>query len=160
MMTTSYLLLGSNEGDAAAQLQLAIQQLELLVGEVTSLSCVYATAPWGHIDQPDFLNQAVAVQTPLSAMELLHTIKQIEIAMGRVASIKWGQRLIDIDILLYGDLVLTSEYLIVPHPHLPIRRFALIPLCDIAGQVVHPVLHCSISQLLFDCPDKSVVTGV
>lgn len=152
-MNTAYLLLGSNEGDRLQWLYDALAQLDQH-GLFADLSPVYETAAWGLEDQPPFLNAALCLQTKLSADDLLKVIQTIEFNLGRQRELKWGQRTLDIDILFYNDMVIDSEELKIPHPHLQNRRFALIPLNDIAPNLVHPMLKQSVATLLMHCPDQ------
>jgi 2-amino-4-hydroxy-6-hydroxymethyldihydropteridine diphosphokinase len=147
MPETIFLAIGANLGDRAANLQ---QALAALAPHVTVLACspIYETDPWGYTEQPAFLNQVVQAQTSLSPRELLHHIKDIETRLGRAPSIRYGPRLIDIDILFYGDTVLDSPPLTIPHPRLHERAFVLIPLADLAPQWVHPVFGQRIATLL------------
>lgn len=153
MKNTTFLLLGTNLGDRKKNLAIARNSIELMVGVIKKASSIYETAAWGKSDQPDFLNQAVEVETELSPKQVLKEILDVEKNMGRVRTSKWSERLIDIDILLYNDLVINSNELIVPHPQLPSRRFALAPLSEIAPQFVHPLLYVTIKALLEQCPD-------
>ncbi len=138
---TAYLLLGGNLGDRVANLKKAIELLNDKVGGVLSVSSLYETAAWGKTDQPAFLNQAVALQTRLSALEVLDLALNIEQELGRVRKDKWGERLIDIDLILFGDQVINiPDKLQVPHPHMQHRKFVMEPLAEIAPDVLHPVL--------------------
>lgn len=139
--STAYLLLGGNLGNREANLKQAIQLLNDKIGKVIAFSSLYETAAWGKTDQPAFLNQAVAVQTNLSAVEVLDLALSIEQELGRVRKDKWGERLIDIDLILFGDQVINiPDKLQVPHPHMQHRKFVMEPLAEIAPEVVHPVL--------------------
>ncbi|KQM78624.1 2-amino-4-hydroxy-6-hydroxymethyldihydropteridine pyrophosphokinase [Pedobacter sp. Leaf216] len=138
---TAYLLLGGNLGDREGNLKKAIELLNDKIGKVTSVSSLYETAAWGKTDQPAFLNQAVALETHLSALAVLDLALDIEQELGRVRKDKWGERLIDIDLILFGNQVINiPDKLQVPHPHMQIRKFVMEPLAEIAPDVVHPVL--------------------
>jgi len=139
--STAYLLLGGNLGNREANLQLAVALLNEKVGEVLSVSALYETAAWGKTDQPAFLNQAVALRTSLTALEVLTQALAIEQDLGRVRIDKWGERLIDIDLILFGDEIIDiPDKLQVPHPHMQNRRFVMEPLAEIAPEVIHPIL--------------------
>lgn len=139
--STAYLLLGGNLGDREGNLKRAVQLLNEKIGKVTAVSSLYETAAWGKTDQPAFLNQAVALQTNLSALEVLDHALTIEQELGRVRKDKWGERLIDIDLILFGDEIINvPDKLQVPHPHMQHRKFVMEPLAEIAPDVVHPVL--------------------
>ena len=146
-MHTVFLGLGSNLGDRSANLGEAIRRLAPQA-LVASESPIYETPPWGEENQPAFLNMAVKANTDLPPMDLRNHVKQIEADMGRVPSYRWGPRSIDIDILLYDDLILNSPRLIIPHPRMHERGFVLVPLDAIAGGVMHPVLKLSVHELL------------
>lgn len=149
-----YLLLGTNLGDRAKNLEVA-RNLMLEQGiAVKAISSVYETAAWGIEEQPGFLNQVLEVATDLSPEALLKTLLAIELEMGRVRIQKWGERLIDIDILYYQDKVIDKPKLKVPHPEIPNRRFTLVPLVELAAEEVHPVLGKTQEELLAVCPDR------
>jgi 2-amino-4-hydroxy-6-hydroxymethyldihydropteridine diphosphokinase len=145
-----YLALGSNLGDRLANLKEAVASLSPQM-DVKAKSHIYETLPWGYEDQPKFLNQAVKVQTYLEPEPLLKHIKRLEIALGRKASFQNGPRLIDIDILFYDDLVLNTPVLTIPHPRLHERGFVLLPMTDIAPDLVHPLTKKSIREMLAFC---------
>ena len=151
---TVYLLLGANVGDRQAQLSTAAAKIERAVGKITDRSRLYETQAWGMENQPNFINQALAVQTAFSPQEVLTKILNIETEMGRVRTEKWAARTIDIDILLYENAVVNEPNLTIPHPHLTERNFALVPLMDVAGEVEHPILKKTIEDIYFDCTDK------
>ena len=150
---TAYLLIGSNKGDRAAFLAQAVEKINRMVGRVTSKSHLYETQAWGVTNQSDFINQALAVETSLNPLKLLEQILKIENEMGRERTTKWAERTIDIDILLYSDFVVKEPNLVIPHPELPNRNFALIPLMEIAGEVEHPIMHLTIEDNYMDSKD-------
>lgn len=157
-MENLFLLTGSNIGNSAQHLQQAKQFINERIGIIVKSSSVYKTEPWGKKDQQDFLNQVLLVQTKLLAEDALIQLLQIEKEMGRNRLQKWEPRIIDIDILFYGDRIINTEKLIVPHPLLHERRFTLLPLAEIAAGYMHPVLHKTIEELLQSCNDTSAVT--
>lgn len=148
-----YLSLGSNEGNRISWLQQAQDLLARSCGNITKKSSIYETAAWGLTDQPNFLNMVVELETPKTPEELLTCILAIETRLGRQRSVKWGQRTLDIDILLYNDEIIDQPNLKVPHPFMQDRRFTLLPLAEIAPHLSHPVLKKTITGLLAECPD-------
>jgi 2-amino-4-hydroxy-6-hydroxymethyldihydropteridine diphosphokinase len=146
--STAYLLLGGNLGSREANLEKAIQLLNDKIGKVIAVSSLYETAAWGKTDQPAFLNQAIALQTNLSALEVLDLALSIEQELGRVRKDKWGERLIDIDLILFGNEIINiPDKLQVPHPHMQDRKFVMEPLAEIAPEVIHPVFGETISSI-------------
>ena len=152
-MNKTYLLLGSNMGDSKKQLSKAIQLIEKQIGKMIRQSGLYTTAAWGNTNQPDFLNQVIVIETPLTSNEMLDIILSIEKIMGRVRTVKNAPRIIDIDILFFNKDIVAQKDLSIPHPEIQNRRFVLIPLNEIAPQFIHPVFKKSIHQLLLVCPD-------
>ena len=157
-MNRSFLLSGSNLGNRKINFEAARNLIEQQCGTIVQLSSLYETAAWGKTDQPPFLNQAMEIETELSAEQLMEQLLKIEKMMGRERKEKYGPRVIDIDILLFNEEQYDLPFLKIPHPELQNRRFALIPLAEIAANIRHPVSGKSISQLLKECPDKLDVT--
>ncbi|MCS6823205.1 MAG: 2-amino-4-hydroxy-6-hydroxymethyldihydropteridine diphosphokinase [Cytophagaceae bacterium] len=157
-MNTAYLLLGSNIGDRKKYLSQALNHIESAVGKIIKTSSVYESTAWGKEEQRAFLNQVVFVQTLLSPEEILNTCLQIESNMGRIRIDKWGERIIDIDILYFNTAVVKSDELMIPHPYIADRKFTLVPLCEIAPDYIHPVLMCTNCQLLYMCKDNGHVS--
>lgn len=149
-----YLLLGSNQGDSLQMLEEAIKGLSELGFSMEKKSARYQTKAWGLETQPDFINQVIEVTTPLAPKECLHTILQLEERLGRKRKEHWGPRTIDIDILLFGNEIVVLPDLVIPHRELANRRFTLLPLNEIAPELMHPVLNKKIRTLLQECPDK------
>lgn len=159
-MNTAYLLLGSNSGNREEELLAAKRLIEEELGEVISVSSLYETAPWGFQCQEYFLNMAIALNTTLQPHHLMHKILQIEFRLGRMRfpDKQWVSRTIDIDVLFYNDLIVEDDTLIIPHKLLHERKFALVPLNEIAPEFLHPVFMKKISTLLAECKDKLQVT--
>ena len=162
-MNVAFLLIGGNMGNREENLQTAKSLIYQYCGKIVKSSSLYQTAAWGKTDQPAFLNQALQIETRLTAEELMRQILAIEKMMGRQRKEKYGPRIIDIDVLLFNDEQHDSPFLKIPHPEMQNRLFALIPLAEIAPTARHPVFNKSITQLLKETPDKLEVknyTGV
>ncbi|OJV18493.1 MAG: 2-amino-4-hydroxy-6-hydroxymethyldihydropteridine diphosphokinase [Dyadobacter sp. 50-39] len=155
-----FLLLGSNLGDRPQVLAAARESIARQAGSIDGQSAVYETAPWGITDQPAFLNQVLEISTSLLPEDLLRVILNIEHDLGRVRYERWGARVIDIDILYYGQTVMDSARLTLPHPRIQDRRFVLAPLTEIAPDFVHPLLQKTSASLLEQCPDTSAVSKI
>ena len=150
-----YLALGTNLGDRPANLRAAIKALPPSIVHRQS-SSVYETPPWGVEDQPAFLNMAIKCETILEPEALLNHLKQLEVQLGRLQSFRWGPRLIDLDILFYDELILNTGQLMIPHPRLHERAFVLVPLAEIAPDLIHPVLKKSVKELAADVNTKGI----
>jgi 2-amino-4-hydroxy-6-hydroxymethyldihydropteridine diphosphokinase len=155
-MNGVFLLLGSNLGNRKQNLEQAIQKINLSCGSIVKQGSFYETAPWGKLEQANFLNVAVEISTLLNPKQLLQNTLKIEEEMGRIRlpQNQWGERLIDIDILYFGDMIVNEENLQIPHPRIAQRRFALVPMAEIAADFVHPKLAKTQTELLDACPDK------
>ena len=172
----AYLGLGSNLGRRETNLEAAIGQLSqssntesgyIQCGQTQSktdlsinilrLSSIYETAPWGLKDQPDFLNCVLEVETPLTPSALLELAKRVEDILGRQPETRYGPRLIDVDILFYGKLMVEQPGLQIPHPRLHLRAFALVPLAELVPAFIHPVLNVSVAQLARECDNREGV---
>ena len=157
MMKGIYLLLGSNLGDRRKKLSDAGELINKQAGEIIKYSGVYETAAWGKTSQPAFLNQVIEISSQLTPGQLMSTIHLIENKLGRVRREKWGERIIDIDVLYFGNTILNDQHLTIPHPEIASRRFTLVPLVEIAPDFIHPLLLKSNSALLEECKDELTV---
>ena len=151
-----YLSLGTNIGDREDNLKRAFSGLEEIM-TLNSISAVYETAPWGPVqDQPSFFNLCASGQTDLSPHDFLDSVKELEKTIGRLDGLRWGPRLIDIDLLFYEDVQLVSDKLIIPHKEVTGRAFVLVPLCEIAPELQHPETGQSIQELMGQLPEKEI----
>lgn len=159
-MNNVYLLIGGNVGNRLRNLQQAVTAINNTCGSVVRQSAIYETAAWGKTDQQPFLNQALLLETSFTAPQLLQHTLEAETLLGRVRQERYGPRIIDIDILFFNDDIIREPALIIPHPEVQNRRFALTPLQEIAPELVHPVLKKNIDQLLQECPDMLEVKRI
>ncbi len=156
-MNISYLLIGGNQGEKTAQLALARENIAARAGTLLRVSSLYETAAWGKTDQENFLNQALELRTSLQPSVLIDVLLDIEEQMGRRRLERYGSRIIDIDILFFNDAILQLPKLVIPHPEIQNRRFALAPMAEIAPLLIHPVLGRTIQELLEACTDPLTV---
>jgi 2-amino-4-hydroxy-6-hydroxymethyldihydropteridine diphosphokinase len=155
---TAFLSLGGNLGNTREIFEQTYPWIEKKIGHVRQKSSLYQTAAWGMTDQADFLNQVIEVETTLAPEAILTQLLAIEQLFGRVRDVRWGPRSIDLDLLLQGDVQLKTELLEVPHPRMQDRKFILIPLVEIAPDVLHPGLGLTSEALLKATKDSSSVT--
>lgn len=157
-MAKIYLLLGSNLGNRMIYLERARQKITRLIGHPEAVSSVFETEPWGFTHQTNFLNQLVIAVTPLQPDEAMEKIHRIEQQLGRTREDKqFTARIIDIDILFYDKKIITTGNLVIPHPLLEKRRFALEPLAEVEPGLVHPVHKKTVARLLEECDDRMKV---
>ena len=152
-MNRTYLLIGSNVGNRVNNIETATNLLEQQIGKIIKSSSVYETDAWGNTSQPDFLNQAILIETRLNAHKCMQQIFSIENKMGRVRIKKNDPRIIDVDILFFNDEIINEQDLIVPHPQIQNRKFVLIPMNELSPGFIHPVLNQTIGNLLSTCAD-------
>jgi len=152
------LSLGSNIGDRKHSISIASGNINNTIGKIISSSSFYETEPWGFNDENFFLNQCIIIETTLTPENVLQELLAIEEKMGRTRVGKlYASRIIDLDILFYDDMILETPQLVIPHPLLHKRRFVLMPLAEIAPEMIHPVFKKTIHQLLEECDDKMKV---
>ena len=156
-MNTVYLQLGSNLGEREQLIFDAVQEISEHVGKVNVRSQIYESSPWRVDGQESYLNQLIEVKTLLSAQAILISVLKIENNLGRVRVEKWGERLIDIDIIFFNNDIIESPDLCVPHKHMHERNFVLIPLNEIASAFIHPKYNKTVEDLLKQCTDTQLV---
>lgn len=154
-MPLIYLGLGSNRGDRLAFIEIAIEEISRIDStSVHRVSSIYETEPWGIRDQNFFLNCVAEISSELNAHKLAARLKSVETLIGRTNSSKWHEREIDIDLLFYDDMIINSDGLRVPHSEVESRNFVLVPLNDLAPELVHPVSKKTISEILAESKDE------
>ena len=153
MNKSIFILLGSNLGDRDSNLRYARQEISRSIGEIVTVSSIYKTAAWGKTDQPDYYNQVIEIRSILDPEKMLSGLLEIEKKAGRVRDVKWGPRIIDIDILFYENTVISTDTLIIPHARIPDRKFTLLPLAEIAGDFKHPISSKTVNEMLALCSD-------
>lgn len=152
-----YLILGSNLGDKFLSVQKAANIIRKRLGIIEAESAIYETEPWGYSKQPNFLNKVIKLNTHFPPEELLKQLKSIESELGRMPKERWKERLIDIDILYYGEKIVNTENLVIPHPEIANRKFVLIPMNELAPEETHPVNGKTQRQMLEECKDLLTV---
>jgi 2-amino-4-hydroxy-6-hydroxymethyldihydropteridine diphosphokinase len=158
MMKNVFLSIGTNLGNREKNLQQAIAEIHNSIGQVLMSSSIYQTEPWGFQAEEEFLNMVVKIESDFTPIVLLEKVLKTESEMGRVRGPEhFSSRLIDIDILLYDNIIVDKENLKIPHPLLQERRFVLVPLCEIAAELIHPALKRSFAELLENCKDRGKV---
>lgn len=159
MMCGIYLLLGSNLGDKQKNIDKAITAIAEIC-EIKNTSSVYETSAWGKTDQPSFYNLVLEICTSTKPEKLLLKLLQIEKSLGRIRKEKWGERVIDIDILYFQDLIIDTEELSVPHPGIPQRKFTLVPLVELNSKLMNSITLKSNQQMLTELTDDSLVNKI
>lgn len=157
MLKGKFLLLGTNLGDRWGNLDRCRDLIEDTIGEIVTASLIYETAAWGITDQPSYLNQVLQIESNLSPLDLLTAALAVEKKLGRVRKERWGERIIDIDILYYDQQVVNLPDLTIPHPEISNRRFTLVPLAELIPDFIDPQKNLSIRQLLQACHDQTEV---
>jgi 2-amino-4-hydroxy-6-hydroxymethyldihydropteridine diphosphokinase len=150
---SAYLLIGGNLGDRIGNLSQATEAIRNACGKLIGQSMIYETAAWGKTDQPDFLNQLLQIETNLSPADLLQSILHIENKLGRKRDLRFGARIIDIDILYYADIIWDTPELVIPHPRIAERLFTLVPLMELAPDLVDPRSGYTVAEMLSNCKD-------
>jgi 2-amino-4-hydroxy-6-hydroxymethyldihydropteridine diphosphokinase len=156
MQTEVVLSLGGNKGDREKLLFRAIESLNDRF-QLVRVSKIYETAAWGGVAKADFLNQLAIIRTEKNPEEVLEIIQEIEVDLGRIREEPWGDRTMDIDILYFGNQVMASERLTIPHPYISERRFILVPLVELLPDKIHPIRNKTSVQMLEECEDPSEV---
>lgn len=159
-MNTAYISLGTNLGDRLSNIESAYQCIEIECGRIVSRSSFYKTPPWGFASDEDFVNSVVEINTKLEVHDLLKAIQKIEKNLGRTraqSNQDYQDRIIDLDIIDYNGMILSTEKLVLPHPRMHLRDFVLIPLCEISPNWNHPVLNKSIEKIINNLPNERFI---
>ena len=159
-MSKVHILLGGNIGEREKVFEKAISEISSHIGEIIKCSSYYETAAWGIEDQPAFLNQVIIINTTDQPHTVLNKLLDIEKTLGRIRFQKWGERIIDLDILFIDNNIINSDDLKVPHPYIQERRFTLVPLVELSKDYIHPVFKKSLSTLLEECNDPLEVKSI
>ena len=156
---TAHIALGSNKGNRFKFLIEAVERLNEVPGcSILSVSSVYEAKPFGNMKQNDFLNAVIKIETSFSPLDLFNELKTIEKKIGRIETEKWGPREIDLDLILYNDLVYSDDILTIPHKGLTERDFVLVPLCEISPEIIHPELKEKICDICIDNSEKCIIS--
>lgn len=157
----TFIGLGSNVGDKAHNIKLAIELINTLKGtKVERISSIYETLPFGDVEQENFFNVVIKISTKLDPHELFADLKTIELKLGRIKRKKWGPREIDLDILFYNDLIISNEIVTLPHKGIIYRDFVMIPLIEIEPEKVHPVFNKKIRDLIAQLKTKNIINQI
>ena len=153
---TVFIALGSNLGDREMYLKMGREALAEVM-DIEQVSSIYETPPWGVLEQPNYLNQVVQGKTDYLPLDLLLYLKETEKKIGRTEGVRYGPRVLDLDILFFGEQVLDLENLQIPHPRIPERAFVLVPLSEIAPDMRHPGNKMTIAEMLAVCPKEEII---
>ncbi len=161
VINTVFIGLGSNKGDKIKFINLAIDEIKTIDDcEVKNVSSFYESAPYGNLNQENFINAVIKITTSLDHLSLLKELKNIELRLGRIKRERWGPREIDIDILFFNDLVFSNEIITLPHEGVIYRDFVLVPLCEIEPELYHPVFHKKVCEFISELKIKNIIRKI